>query len=244
MKKIIVGCMCLLLVFLPACEKHNNWIFSLRGEEIRDKEVTIFGLLYAQEYNLTDVSLMVEEKSNGETYAEFHKRGLENEILSTVLLYREAKDAAYELSEEAKESVRDNVEEFLSNYGKEELKSDGIAEIDIERVFEMRAIGNAYAQSLSDDLTQKKEERYVRVLQVTFPTAQIDKNGMVQADETGEVVKFSEEECRKIREAAEAFVFRNREGEDEARCPFTPKIFQGHDGQKQDFTLRFHRQQI
>lgn len=217
MKKFLTFFMCIgLVVVLTACGTENKWIFSLNEEKIYDREVTLFGLIYTKEYNV-DMEQLAKEREDGQTYADFYKNGLENEIISVVLLYKEAQNAKYKLTKEEIKDVEAESEAFVSFYGKDWLKKKDISVSDVKTVYEMRALGNSYAKSLSTDEAvekQPEEERYVKVYQVTFPTVLPDKNGMVQSDKNGRVMKQSEEKCQEIEEAAHHYADQAHAGED------------------------------
>lgn len=217
-KHILLSFICIgLLVCLSACGKGNKWIFSLNGEELYDKDITVFGLIYAKEYNIENTDKLKETYEGNETYEEYYKSQLEEEIISTVLLYGKAKENNCKLTKEAEKEVSQNVEELIEAYGKEWIETKDITQSDIEKIYEMKLLGNSYIESLTgeeDEEVQKENTRYIKVYQVTFPVVLLDKNGMMQSDQDGTVQKQPEAEIAVKRSEAEAFAQKAKSGED------------------------------
>lgn len=202
---------------LSACGKGNKWIFSLNGEELYDKDITVFGLIYAKEYNIENTDKLKETYEGNETYEEYYKSQLEEEIISTVLLYAKAKENNCKLTKEAEKEVSQNVEELIEAYGKEWIETKDITQSDIEKIYEMKLLGNSYIESLTgeeDEEVQKENTRYIKVYQVTFPVVLLDKNGMMQSNQDGTVQKQPEAEIAVKRSEAEAFAQKAKSGED------------------------------
>lgn len=217
-KHILLSFICIgLLVCLSACGKGNKWIFSLNGEELYDKDITVFGLIYAKEYNIENTDKLKETYEGNETYEEYYKSQLEEEIISTVLLYGKAKENNCKLTKEAEKEVSQNVEELIEAYGKEWIETKDITQSDIEKIYEMKLLGNSYIESLTgeeDEEVQKENTRYIKVYQVTFPVVLLDKNGMMQSNQDGTVQKQPEAEIAVKRSEAEAFAQKAKSGED------------------------------
>lgn len=215
-KQILLSFICVgLVICLSACGLGNKCIFSINGEKIYNKDVTVFGLIYAKEYNIGYTDQLQEIYEGNETYEEYYKKQLEDDILSTVLLYVEAKKDSYKLTEEEKKEVSQRTEELIKEYGTERLKTKKISDSDIEKIYEMKLLGNSYIES------QTKEEdvsadgsRYIRVYQVTFPTVLLDEDGMIQSNQDGTLQKQSDEEVEKIKLLAEEFAEKVKSGED------------------------------
>ena len=186
----VMLCM-LLLAGSFACGRGGRWIFSLNGEKIYDTDVTAFGLIYIVEHNLLDKDQMEKPYDNSKTYGEYYKNELENEIISTGLLYNEANAAQCELTDEIKQEAQKNAEEIAAFCGEEWLSDLDISVSDMERVFRMKLLGDAYVNGLPQEEATK--ERYIKVYQVTFSTAALDKVGMVHSDEAGKIVRLSDE---------------------------------------------------
>lgn len=217
-KQIIAVVLCVLLAAgLSACGKGNKWIFSLNGEKLYYKDVMAFGLIYAKEYNIVDKKQLEEWYGKGDTYGEFYKKELEDEIISAVLLYKEAEQAQYKLSEEEKQEVEESAAKLVDFYGEEWLSERKVTASDIENIYEMKLLGESYVEYLSqdgEDESQNEQDRYIRVYQVTFPTVEIDEDGMVQSDENGAVRKLSDVQAEQKKAEALEFVEKIREGED------------------------------
>ncbi len=209
-----------LLLTVTACGSEKDWVFNLNGKRIDSTEVAAFGLIFTEEYKITDLGRLLEYHVDGETYADFYKDQLEQEIIKAALLCREAEQAGHKLTREERGEVKTQAQALFEHYGKDWLKKKGIALSDIEEVLEMRALGTSYMESLAEaDRTEKEEEpeerepdRYIRVYQVTFPTASLDQDGMVQSDEDGSLVKLPEEDCARVRGLAEFYARKVQEG--------------------------------
>lgn len=217
-KQILLSVICAgLVICLSACGIGKKWIFSLNGEKIYNKDVTAFGLIYAKEYNIKYTNELQEIYEGTETYEEYYKNELEDEILSTVLLYSEAEKNNWELTKEEKEEISEKVEELVNEYGTEWLKDRKISDSDIEKIYEMKFLGDSYVESLTKEEEEDDSEeksRYIRVYQVTFPTVLLDEEGMIQSNQDGTMQKQSEEEMEKIKLQAEDFAEKVKSGED------------------------------
>jgi len=198
-KKILYIYLCLGMLFgLCACDTSDIWVFSLNGEKLYEKDVATFAYIYVAEHNIQDREQLKDLYENSETYEELYKKALEDEIISTTLLYKEAKDRKIKLSGEEKELIQKNVENVVERFGIEALEKNEVSETDLERVYEMRMLGQLYVDSLStteNDLDDSEkdgehisDERYVKVYQVTFPTVELDANGMVRTDAEGNLI--------------------------------------------------------
>lgn len=193
-KKIIAIVLFVLLsAGLFACGKRGPWIFSLNGEKIYEADVMAFGLVYTREHNILDKELMERSYDNGGTYGDYYKKELEDEILSTALLYKEARQAQIELSEEMQQEAQKKAEEMVGACDEEWISKIDISVSDVERVYKMKLLGEAYMNILSQkgDNADAKTGRYIKVYQVTFPTVALDKDGMLDTDEDGSVKKLS-----------------------------------------------------
>lgn len=217
-KQILFSFLCIgLLVCLNACEKGNKWVFSLNGEKLYDKDITVFGLIYAKEYNIENTDKLKKTYEGNETYEEYYKSQLEDEIISTVLLYGRAKENNCKLTKEEEKEISQNAEELINAYGKEWIETKDITHSDIEKIYKMKFLGNSYIDSLTeeeDEDAQKENTRYIKVYQVTFPTVLLDENGMIQSAQDGTVQKQSEAEIAEKQSEAETFAEKARSGED------------------------------
>lgn len=192
-KQVMAVILCMLLATgIFACGRGGRWIFSLNGEKVYDADVTAFGLIYIREHNLSDEEQMKKAYDNSKTYGDHYKEELENEIISTALLYHEANEAQFELSDAIRQEAQKSAEEIADFCGEEWMSDLDISVSDVERVFRMKLLGDAYVNSLSQE-EYAKTERYIKVYQVTFSTAALDKEGMVQSDGAGKIVRLSNE---------------------------------------------------
>lgn len=223
-KRIVSVGLCLVMILgLAACKSKNDWIFSLNGEMLYDKDVAVYAYIYNTEYNVKSLEQLDEVYEDTTTYGEYYKQQLEEDIVSTVLLYKEAEKNKIKLSEEEKKEVEVRTEKVLERFGEKVLEGRDISKSDIGKVYEMKLLGESYLDSLpedgkndttSADSGSDKEERYVRVYQVTFPTVLLDEDGMVQSDESGKLKKVSVTKMLEQEEAAKAFSESAKQGED------------------------------
>lgn len=211
--------LCMLwLAAVSGCGSEKDWVFDLNGESIDSTEVAVFGLIFTEEYKITDAGQLLKYHVDGETYADFYKDQLEQEIIKAALLYREAELSGHKLTREEKDAVRSQAQALFDHYGKDWLKKRGISLSDIEDVVEMRVLGDSYLESLAEGDRKEEEEpdsrepdRYLRVYQVTFPVVSLDADGMVQSDADGSLIKLPEEDCAQMKELAEFYAERVRE---------------------------------
>lgn len=258
--KIIKGALSIVIttilaLTLTSCGS-NKAVFKLNGIKVDSRDVDIFGYMYVVEHGIVDVDELDEIYDNGETYAEHYKADLEKEIVLSVLLSKEADDNKVVLSSGDKEKAKDNAAYLVDKLGEDKLKELSIERADVERIYEMRLRGSAYAASIGDEYADvlsssseniegevkasdedgEKEDskvleenddkaseasssdassdRYVRVLQVTFPTAVFDESGIVKTDKNGEIITVSNDEKEQMKTAAFEFSEKARNGED------------------------------
>lgn len=211
----MLGMGCAVMSLLTACGQKDSWMFSLNGENISKRDTDAFGFIYTKEHNIVNTGQMEEMYENGDTYGEHLKKELEDEIVSTVLFYKEAENSGKKLSDEDKEKTEEKAEEVESVYGKEWLKQKGISRSDIKRAYEMKFLGDSYIESLLEEETEDTKsgetedkagkERYIKVYQVLFPTVELDADGMVKSNTDGSVKKLSQEEAEQRKTQAEEF---------------------------------------
>lgn len=215
-KRLLAGLLCICLVTgLTACGKGKKWLFSLDGEKLYDKDVMIYGLDFAKDYNISKDGSLDELYENGMTYEDYYKEQLEEEILSTVLLYKEAKAEKFKLPKDEKKQIQEQTDKFIETYGEDWLKEQKISVDDVEKVYEMKILGNAYLESISDKSSEDNKEtaRYINVFQVTFLTVELDEDGMMKTDENGKALKLSSDEIAEKKTQAEEFAGKVQGGE-------------------------------
>lgn len=204
---------------LTACGMANKKVFSANGETFTYKDVMAYGFIFAKENNIVDTEMLKEKYENNETYRNYYKRQLEEEILEMLLLYGEAQANDVQLTEDEKEEAEKNAKLLTDDVGEERLKEEKVSESDIKKLYEIQMLAESYIESFSkegaasndegdveseDRNDSEKEERYVKVFQVIFPTVLLDEDGMVQSDQDGNLKKLSEYEIlKKKREALE-----------------------------------------
>lgn len=217
-----------LAVGLTACGIENKKVFSANGETFTYRDVMAYGFIFAKENNIVDAELLNEKYEDNETYGNYYKKQLETEILEMLLLYGEAQAKDVELTEEEIEEVETNTKLLLEDMGEKRLKEGNVSESDIERIYEIQMLAEAYIESFSetenasnDDSStdtedkngSEKEERYVKVFQVMFPTILLDEDGMVQSDEEGNLKMLSQYDKEKKRDEALEFAEKVKAGE-------------------------------
>lgn len=216
-KKIWAGIVWVgLLICLSACGKGSKWIFSLNGEKVYDKDITVFGLIYAMEHKIDNTDKLKELYDEKQTYQEYYKEQLEDEIISTVLLYGKAKEDNCNLKEEEKEEILKKVDELTASYGEDWMKKKKIKSSDIEKIYEMKLMGDSYIKKQKEEKNENDSEnkgRYIKVYQVTFPTVLLDENGMVKSNQDGTIQKQSEEISARRKSDAEEFARKVKSGE-------------------------------
>ena len=218
-KKILgIGLSMVLALGLCACGENNKWIFSLNEEKLYEKDVAAFAYIYMADHNIRDTELFEDVYEDGKTYEEYYKQELEQDIIDTVLLYKEAKANDIKLSKEDKEQLETSVANLLQKYDEEYLKKDDVAKSDIKDVYEMKLLGENYMQSLAGNGEQEEEaeqeERYIKVYQITFPTVELDDDGMIQSGEDGKPQRIASVKASELEEQALHFVEQAQAGED------------------------------
>lgn len=211
---VALGLFLMLGLCLFGCGAKRKTVFTVCQQELSYEETMVFGYAYGLEYNLNDPSQLEEPYNEEMTYGGYYKGQLKDEIVNTLLLYHEAKDNQIKLSAKDRDALDEAVEKFNSHFGESFLESKGIKSGDVERVLEMKAYADNYVESLISEIEDEKaEERYVRVMQVTFLTAKLDADGRYVLDEDGNVEMKSPLEIEEKRQQAEDFSTRAKDGE-------------------------------
>ncbi|MDE5778868.1 MAG: peptidyl-prolyl cis-trans isomerase [Lachnospiraceae bacterium] len=216
MKKITSVCICMvLLAGLTACEEEQSWIFSINGQELYNQEITILGLMFTMDYGIKNSEQLKEAYEEEKTYSEYYKKQLEKEIIDIIILYQEAEQNHYQLSEKEEENIKTKTDQFLDYYGKDWLSESGIKREDVEPIYKLRVTGDSYLKSISTENAQNdKNERFVKVFQVIFPTVELDEDGMVKSGTDGEVTHISDIKKEQKKTEAQGFCERAKAGED------------------------------
>lgn len=225
-----------LLLGLCACDTSDVWVFSLNGEKLYQKEVAAFAYVYVMEHNIQDREQLEEDYENSQTYEEYYKNELEDDIISTTLLYKEATKNKIKLSSEQKKQIKNSAGAVVERFGQELMDKYELSASDIEKVYEMRMLGDIYLETLSsnekntskeeandedkesskDNASSKKNDitaRYVKVYQVLFPTVELDESGMVRTDADGKLKQVSASEATSKKEEAIEFAQKVEQGE-------------------------------
>ena len=237
-RRILIVLISVVLVLgLTGCGKKNDAVFTLNGTTVDKKAVDIFGFIYVAEHSLVDYDQLSDVYEDGETYAEHYKNDLEQDIILSVLLNKEADDNKIVLSAEDMTKAEERADALAAKLGSDRLKDAGIDKNDIKKIYEMRLHGNSYAASIgeyqvdgagnienvkdiggddkADDSSEGEDtDRYIRVFQITFPTVIYDENGMLQTDNDGQLIRVSSEEMDNMKQSAESFSEKAGEGED------------------------------
>lgn len=215
----------ILMAGLSACGRENKRVFSVSGETLSYREVTAFGLVYTKERNIVDKELLAEQYEGKQTYEDYYKEQFEEDIIETLLLAKEAKNKKVKLSDEEKQQVKDNAASLAEESGDVFLEGLGIETTDLEKIYELKLLGESYIRNISEGETSDDEkdeqqteagelDRYIKVYQVTFRTAEVDENGMVKSDQDGNIVKMEPSEVAKKKQEADEFAEKLQAGED------------------------------
>ena len=231
----------LLMFTLTGCGKKSDTVFTLNGVEVDKKEVDIYGFIYTMEHSVVSAEQLNDVYEDGETYSEHYKDDLEKDIILSVLLNKEADNDKQLLSKEDKERAAERAEALIEKYGEDRLKELGIGKNDIEKVYEVKLRSNSYASSIGveiddslvygedgdenseessgnseeNDKKAQGDDRYIRVFQITFPTVIYDESGMIKTDKDGQVLKVSSDEIESMRQSAQDFLSKVKDGSDE-----------------------------
>jgi len=230
MKRRIMMCVCCaVFVFgLSGCGKGNKWIFSLNGEKLYDTEVRALGVIYGSEHNIAKSDQLKEIYEGRQTYEDYYKGEFLDFVIENTLLYAEAQKEGLKLSKDNAQEVSDETDALIAKYGEDWLEIKNLTREDIEEAYEKRALGKSYLEKQTEDLegeesspsqddetgSQMENERYIRVFQITFPTVELDEDGMLVTDSDGMGKSVSSLEKDKKKQEAEEFAKAAQEGGD------------------------------
>lgn len=219
-RRILTFGLCMVCIFsITACNAGEKWTFSLNGEKLYDRQVMAFGLIYAKDYNIKNEGQLEEYYEPDLTYEKYYKEQLEEDIIETVLISKEAKEDGYKLTKEQNEEAKDKAKTLYDSYSEEWLKGRDVSQNDIEDVYKMKLLANSYIndkseESTGEDTSDIGKERYVKVFEITFPTAELDENGMVQSDVNGDLKEVSESDKQERLSQANDFLEKVQNDED------------------------------
>lgn len=227
-KRILAWIVCIWMVAgLSGCGQGKDWVFSVNGETLYDKEVRAYGIIYANEHSIAYSEQLNEIYEGKTTYQEYYKEQLSDSIVEMLLIYAEAKDKGVKLSEDDKQMAEQEADELVEICGEGWLDTKNITKEELQAVYEKLALGERYLESQtvaedteksdesSDEAEQEAEdERYIRVYQATFPTVELDENGMVVSNQDGEPKSISTAKKEEKRQEAEEFAKAVQAGED------------------------------
>lgn len=151
MKKVLALIMAAVLVMgLAACGNSKEFVFIINEEEIIRKHVDVFGFIYCMEHSLVPMEDLKKNYDDGQTYEQHYKEELEQDIIRTVLLNKEAVSKGFKLDSELKERASEKTEALIDKYGEDRLKSRGVKKSDVLEIFEWKVLGDYYADSESE----------------------------------------------------------------------------------------------
>ena len=209
-KNVILIMGVLLSAGLSGCSGRTGQVFDVNGETLTEAETMAYGMVYAKEHNIVDYELLDEKYEGSQTYGEFYKEEFKEEITETLLLAGEAKRDKIALTDEEEQKIKDSTNSIKDEYGEAFLKSLKVQSEDIEKIYELKTLEDAYMKKAAGEDSGDKEqgresgERYIKVYQVLFRTVEVDEEGMVRSDSEGKAVSLSPEvTAKKKQEAAE-----------------------------------------
>ena len=230
LKRIAVFILTLALVtVLISCGKNKDFVFIINDEEISKKQVDIFGFIYSAEHGLVSMDELSQKYDDGQTYEQHYKEELELDIIRTVLLNKEAASDGVKLDSGLKDEASEKADALIEKFGQDRLDNKNIKRNDILTIYEWKTLGEYYAESIGNqsgdgkqdedsdntsDGDAKENERYIKVFQVLFPTADFDDDGMVVSDNEGNIKQVSAAEKQSMKESAENFSESVRDGGD------------------------------
>lgn len=230
LKRVAAFILALVLVAgLAGCGKSKEFVFIINEEEISKKQVDIFGFIYSAEHGLVSMDELSEKYDDGQTYEQHYKEELELDIIRTVLLNKEAVSNGVKIDSELKDEASKKTDALIEKFGEDRLDNKDIKRNDILTIYEWKVLGEHYAEILSSksedekqnedddnasDETAEENDRYIKVFQVLFPTADFDDEGMVVTDNDGNIKQVSEPEKQSMRESAQNFSESAGGGED------------------------------
>jgi foldase protein PrsA len=241
-KSLALALVALLVTGLFGCGKGNDWVFSLHGEKLYDTEVRAFGVIYASEHNITNSNHLQEIYEGRETYEDYYKEEFSKDLTETIVLYAEAKKENVKLSKEEKQEAESKAQTLADNFGDTWMEVKNLDVEDLQDAYEKKAIGERYLEQQAEqeetDSGQQTDEseqgetdsgqqvdtadgeengsgqRYIKVYEVSFPTVQLDENGMVVSNQEGELETVSTAEKEEKKQQAEEFSEKAKDGED------------------------------
>lgn len=197
------------MLIVVACKKKDDSLCSVGDQKLYQEDVIAFGMVYSQEHGVGNRAYLQEEYDENMTYEEYYTQQLREEIQDVLILYNEAKKNGIELTKEQKEAVSENTKALVDAYGKQWMEEKHIKSSKIENVYKMKQLAQQYMeQTLLDNqggLESQKDERYIRVCQITFPTVKIDEDGMICTTKDGKLEQVSQEQMEQIKQDAEDF---------------------------------------
>ena len=119
----VIVSMLIVLSLLAGCGGKKDAVFTLNGVSVSKKEVDIYGFIYSIEHSIVDENNLMDVYDNGQTYAEHYKNDLEEDIITAVLLNKEADENKVALSLDDKNEADKKAGILIEKFGQDRLKS-------------------------------------------------------------------------------------------------------------------------
>ena len=220
-KRILVWIVCIWMAAgLSGCGQGKDWVFSVNGENLYDKEVRAYGIIYANEHSIAYSEQLDEIYEGKMTYQEYYKEQFSDSIVELLLVCAEAKDKGIKLSKVEKQAAAEQADALVEVCGESWLETKNITKEELQAVYERLALKDSYLESQTtvagtdeekeasqggNKETSAEDERYVRVYQVTFPTVELNEDGMVVSNQEGQPKSISTTKKEEKRQEAEEF---------------------------------------
>ena len=211
--KCLLCTLALFSLVLPlfGCKKKENSSMLIVGEQkMSYEEVLAYGYIFAHEHNINNVADLQSVYEDDETYAQFYKQQMKDEMIDILLLCEQASVDKLKLSKDEKLDSKEKTQMMLDTYGENFFESVGVDASDLEAVYNRKSLASSYEKWFTGGEDKQQDmARYIKVFQVTFQTVLTDEMGNVMTDESGMVQQKSSEKIVEYRQLASDFAEEN-----------------------------------
>lgn len=219
-----IGILTVIVMIVMVCleQFERKWILKVDDQTVYLDEMTYY--IYSEEQNASmydslyqqiyGVSYWDYENEDGTTGTEQSRSNILSTVTQEQILYKEATNAGYSISDEDKETAKENVKEVLESLTKRETLKKGLSESDITAIYEKQAMIERYrddiiAEANIDYDAIKEDIKYEDYRQYDVQYYYV---GTVSTDEEGNETKLSDSEKKERLQKMEAILQKAKDG--------------------------------
>ncbi len=198
--------------FLDNTDASKTEVMKVGDEIVYLDEVNVYALQYAYSFALTTGDLSVATGENT-TYSDYHKEQLLSKIREAKIEYYVAKQEGIELTEEQMASMNTGVKNFMNAMDDAMLDYFGITEEVVRKCF-LEQMYNSALEATVEYEGEIEDYQITTIYYLTFLTVQMDEEGNLVTDESGNPMTLSDDDIEDVKTKADEALAKINDGED------------------------------